>query len=141
MCGSVLALPEGSEEDKDKPQSVHSVSRSKFLPGTFQCHSLDGDSRLSEVLPPQLPGGGETNSQLQTSTGAASPGLGYEWSVFRIPAVVLPALLDGRKKHNGVEKEELKTSKRKEETKGREKGEKLRERKEASSSKQTTVSA
>lgn len=53
----------------------------------------------------------------------------------------LPALLDGRKKHNGVENEELKTSKRKEETKGREKGEKLRERKEASSSKQTSVTA
>jgi len=56
-------------------------------------------------------------------------------------AGVLPALLDGRKKHNGVEKEELKTSKRKEEMKGREKGEKLGERKEASSSKQTSVTA
>jgi hypothetical protein len=56
-------------------------------------------------------------------------------------AGVLPALLDGRKKHGGGEKEELKISKRKEETKGREKGEKLRERKEASSSKQTSVTA
>jgi len=56
-------------------------------------------------------------------------------------AGVLPALLDGRKKHNGVEKEELKTGKMKEVRKGRQKAEKLRERKEASSSKQTSAMA
>jgi len=49
--------------------------------------------------------------------------------------------MDGRKKHNGVEKEELKTGKMKGERKGGEKGEKLRERKEASSSKQTSATA
>jgi hypothetical protein len=71
--------------------------------------------------------------------GQPPPGLGYEWSVFRIPSGSSTGFTGWKKETQWGRKGE--TKKRKEEMKGREKREKLRERNEASSSKQTSVTA
>jgi hypothetical protein len=106
-----------------------------------ECLSLDGDARLSAVLPGQLPGGGET-ANYKPQRGQAP----LDWDTNGASSEYQAGgsstgFIGWKKETQWGRKEELTTSKTKEETKGREKGEKLRERQEASSSKQTRVTA
>jgi hypothetical protein len=127
MCCSVLALAEGLRKTKTNLyQFIRSPDQNFNLePSSYkrECHSLDGDTRLSEILPWQLPGGGETPNY-KPEWGQPPPGLGYEWSVFRIPSGSSTSFTGWKKETKWDRKGGTKNKQKERETKGREKGEK-----------------